>query len=532
MPSTKAVPNLPQSAIEAPGVVPQRAGLPITIEVGKQLPRHPAFARYCKKWQFLERSYKGGARYKDALDPAGDPVLVPHEQESEQAFLRRKRMAAYHNFSKPITDKLVGFVFSRPIIRDPDQSFAQWAKDVDGRGQSLHEYMRRVCLKAAVLDRWYFQIDTNKPSDGLTQAQVKAAGSKVIISDIHPTRVINWRKDASGEDGEDDLGEQYLILDDSIGEFGGARLWDDADYQVIRLDKTGLVESMDVPIPHEWPRMPIIKVKAHVSHQALIEDVAMLSLQVYNLDSWCMEELAKNTFSQWWAAGTGLTPDSLASVNVGSRKVIVLNMDAGSVKFERLASDPSQAQSIRETIASKVVELYRTVGLRDPTVQAAGPESGIALKIRFTDIAYKATELADMTQQAETALTACYSSVAGHELAPPEYPEDFNEDDLAVELKQTLDTVAGDLPMGIKRAQVRLYAEKAFEGSVDAVEMKDIQQEIEALYATPDVVVSQDEAAKVADAAKADALASSVAVAPAKIGADLAPKKVGGGWQT
>lgn len=484
-----AQPNMPQSAVTIPGGEQPRKGQPIVVTVGKPLPRHPSYARYCKKWLFFEHSYKGGPRYRDCNDPDGLPVLVPHEQESTKSFERRKRMSAYHNFCKPITDKLLGFVFSKPVIRDPDKQFTTWSEDVDGHGQQLHEYMRRVTLKAAILDRWFIQVDTNKPSDGMTQEQAKSMGARLMVSDVHPTRVINWVKDYSGESGDDDeSGEQYLITDDALGQWGGARLWTGTGYQLVLLDRDGVVESVAPEVPHGYDEMPIIKVKAHASHQALIEDVSMLSLQVYNLDSWLMEELCKQTFSQWWAAGAGLTPESLASVDVGSRKVIVLNMDANSIKFERLASDPSQAQSIRDTIAQKVQEIYRAVGLKDPTIEQGRPESGIALKIRFTDISYKAAELADMAEQAEQKIVALYNSAMGASIEDPEYPEDFDEDDIAAELKLTLDTIAADMPMGVKRAQVRLYAEKALTGEVDDAEMTEIKQEIEAKYATPDVV--------------------------------------------
>ena len=315
----------------------------ITVVKGKPLPYHEDYQKLALKYKFLEASYKGGAAYKDAKDSKGNDTLIQHEQESKKAWERRKRMSTCHNFCRPLVDKMVGFVFSQPITRDVTESFSEWAEDVDGNDVCLAEFIKLAVLHACIIGRWFIMLDTTKPEDNMTMAQAEAAGSRIVMCDLHPNRVIHWTE------------TELLVTDDKLGMYGGARLWTATTYQDILLGKDFKVESIGPEVEHGWKAgMPIVWVKPHTSGESLIEDVAELQMSIFNLDSLLREELSKNTFSQYWLACPSATGDMLQAFDVGSRKVIVLPVEANSVKFERLSSDASQAASIRDTIEAEV----------------------------------------------------------------------------------------------------------------------------------------------------------------------------------
>ena len=439
------------------------------LVVGKCLPQHEDYIKLVLKWKFLDASYRGGSKYKNCKDAEGQDILIRHEQESEKAWQRRKRMSTLHNFCRPVVDKMVGFVFGHAVTRDTSPAYEEFQSDVDGQDTCMHEFMRRAVLRSCVLDRWYIMLDTTKPEPMMTQAQAKAAGSRILLKDLDPIRVIDWRED------------EFLVTDETIGEFGGARLWDDETYQVVELAKDGKIKSILPPVPHGWSSCPIVPVVPHCSGESLVEDVAEHQMAIFNLDSIHKEELAKQTFSQWWLAGNQITADMLTSADVGSRKVLILPVDAQTVKFERLASDPSQAESIRLAMEAEVREIYRTLGLKDPTTET-GPESGRALKIRFTETAFRATEISDMSEDAEEKVTELVGDALGVEFEGPEYPDDFDDESVAEELQSTLSVIAANFPPSMKRAQARKWSKLAFGRQLEQDEQEEMSQEIEAQW--------------------------------------------------
>lgn len=458
---------------------------PIKVTVGQPLPRNKEYGTRMARMSFLEASYRGGARYKRANDAEGKPILVQHEQESQKSWERRLRMSSCHNFVKPICDKLISFVFTSPITRSTEDAFDEWQSDVDGNDMCLHEFMKRSVLMASIMGKWYIQLDSTKPEDRMTMAAVKAAGSKIIMQDLHPKRVLDWRKDPC----------ELLIVDDGIGEHGGARLWSDGFVQVIELGKDGKVASVLPAEGHGWEGMPIVCVESHCSGESIVEDVAELQASIFNMDSILKEELSKQTFSQWWLASPNVKPEDLQSVDVGSRKVLVLPVDANTIKFERLAGDTSQADSIRASIAADIQEVYRIMGLKDPTVEQ-GTESGRALKIRFTETAFIAASLSDMAEDAEEQVTKLWSGAMGQEIDGPEYPDSFDDEDVGMELQAAITVVSSSFPDSLKRAQVTKWADDAFSGSVEPDDLSEMHKEIEATWpgGQPEAVLPGTEA--------------------------------------
>lgn len=455
-----------QSVMEASMATPPSSR---DVEVGKPLPFHPDYPKLLLEFNFHEASYRGGARYKDAKDSHGEDVLVQHEQESGKAWKRRKRMSTCHNFCRPIVDKMVQFVFSHPVRRHGTGPVGAFIEDCDGEGTTLHEVMRYSSLQASVLGKWFLMLDTTKPMDNMTLAQAQAAGSRVIIDDLDPRRVIDWS------------GDMYLVTDDSVGPSGGARIWRELTYQDVILDDDKKVKSIGQEVRHGWDGVPIIEVAPHCSGESMITDVSELQMSIFNLGSILTEELSKQVFSQWWMACPDASGDMLKAFDVGSRKVIVLPVDANSVKFERLSGDPSQAQAIRDAMESEVREIYRTMGLKDPTTES-GPESGKALRIRFTESAFRASELADMAEDAERKIIDLVGMAMGTPADKSEYPDDFDEENLREELAATLQVISANLPSSAKRAQVRKWSTAAFANQLDQDEQVEMSKEIEVMY--------------------------------------------------
>lgn len=432
---------------------PPRGRHEIVLEKGSKPPAHKEYAARRRLFEFLEASYKGGSAYKNAKDAEGMPVFIEHETESPQAAKRRKRLSTYRNYCRVVVDKFRAFVFGCAITRDAeDERFEEWSEDVDDNGTPLSEFMEQCMQKALILGKWFAIVDTSKQDDYETQAQAKARGNKMLLSCLHPARVINWNEDES----------ELLVRHDGVGQNGEVWLWSETGIVRCPLNDKGEIEAIGPEEPHGWTRMPIICFNGLNPGESLISDVAEMNKAIFNDDSLLREEQAKQIFSQHFICGIGadaMTDES--SVAIGSRKFICIKESAQTVRIDRISGDQSMSESIRQTIEIDEKEIYRMVGLRMPDV-LQGPESGRALRIRQAETVAIAERIADNAEAAEDRIVQFYNEATGSDVEDPSYPDDFDEEDLAATLKETLDLVGSGVGPLLKAEAIIAYIRQKF----------------------------------------------------------------------
>ena len=441
------------------------------IELQKPLPKHDDFHKLAMSWKFWTASFKGGPCYKNAKDCDGEDVFIPHEAESDAGIKRRKRLATYRNYCRPIVSKYNNFIFSTPIKRDKEsKQFETWAEDVDTLGTTLHNFVKDVFLKAQYLGRWWVLAESSKTEDVLTEAQAKEAGSRLFLIGLHPARVINWVK----------IDQAYTEALVWFREENLARLYTADAVRVIGLDETDTekVVSIGPPIDHDWGRLPLERFQALEDEQSQIADIAEINKALFNSDALLREEQNRQTFTQWFMSGAEISDEDINSQTLGGRKILTLNQP--DVKFQNLTADPSQAEQIRDTIRDDIKEVFRLAGLQNPDV-VQNTESGRALRLRFADVEIIARALADNAERGENGLIDLWRRGMGTSATAPissDYPENFDVEDLGIELEATIKTLDSDLPLTLKELQVKKYADQKFPKMSDE-EKQAINEEIE-----------------------------------------------------
>lgn len=448
-----------------------------SVKVGQPLPQHKDYPARRMEWDFWSRSYEGGPKYKDAKDCLGESVFIEHELESPAGIARRKRMSTYRNYCRPICQKYNSFIFGYQIKRDTQSKpWVDWSANCDTFGTSLQEFMKQASLQAEIYGRYLVLIDTTKTFERQTQAQAKAAGNKVFVAPVAPYRMIDWVCDPRDPT---QLQEALVLFPDE----GLARLYTRETYTVIFIqqDTTDQVEMISPPIPHAYGRVPLVVVTALPEAQSLISDIAELNKSLFNLDSILREELYKQTFTQFFAAG--LNADDLQTATLGGRKMICHTNPA--IKIDRLTGEISQAESIRTSMREDIGEIYRLAGLQTPDV-IQNTESGRALKIRWNEVSLIASSIADRAEKAENELAALWAIASGSaEPQKSDYPEEFDTEEFAQELDATLKMVDGSLPWTLKAEQIRLFANRRFP-KLTAEQNAQMQSEIDAMQADED----------------------------------------------
>ena len=453
---------------------PQQAQPPIKpkaikLEIGKRPPKHAEYLDRKKQFEFYQASYDGGAPYRNAKDADGVSVLAAHDTESPNNFKRRLAATTYRNYCKPIVDKFFAFVYGAGVQRPTEDAFDAWAEDVDGQGTSYKEFAEHATRQAMILGRWYIIADTTKTADYETQAQSKAKGNRLLLADLHPARIINWLCD-----------ESELLVCHDLPDHQEVWLWTKTDVTMCPLNEKGEIASMKT-IPHGWKSMPIVRLDGLNCSMSLIRDISEMNKRLFRDDSLLSEESEKQIFSQFFLFG--ISGDDLReqdTVALGSRKYICINKMGGlggsGVTLERAAGDPAMSQSLRDNITQDIQEIYRMAGLRMPDV-LAGPESGRALRIRNVETIAIAERLADNAELGENRLLDLYEQAYGGELEPVVYQKQFEQDDLEVTLKRTLDVITSPEFGPLVKAQQRIeYVQNAF-SELDAETLEGLVEE-------------------------------------------------------
>ena len=444
----------------------------IKVVIGEKPPTHKDYKMLCDEWSFYNASYVGGARYKNAQDCNGKDVLVQHTCESRAGYEARKCLSAYHNYPRAVTDRLTSLIFSRPVKRDPEQTFGEWTKDVDGKGTQIQVFMHDRMCKAATYGIWGLVIDSNLINAPTSKASENDI-SKIVIRDIDPRSCINWTPDR----------DEVLLKQE-----GRIQLVDKVNVTTFLLDEKGEVAGAGLVIPHGWVDNPIVWLYGCQAEEgpeaSLIGDVAEHSRELFNYCSWLTEELQKATFSQFVLAAPNLDNSKLANVPLGSRNWLVIPLSGQDVKWECVGAEADQALSLRESIKQKIEAIYRSVGLEPPDVQKKGAaESGVALQMRLSEVSSNASRLANNAEQTENRLIALWSGATGIEIEETSYPDpdDMDTGSIQDELNQAMSIITADVPNGLKATQINSYVNKKF-AKMDKKTKDELITEVNAWY--------------------------------------------------
>jgi hypothetical protein len=425
----------------------------IVLQKSKPIPFAPDYIKCLTANQFYELSYDGGPDYKDGKDAKGNAVFVKHDNESPNNSAKRKRLALYRNYCKPIVRRYNNFIFGNSIRRDMTPAFQDWIKDVDLQGTSLQEFMKSQTLQAQKLGRTFILVDTTKTQDFQTVAQAQAAGNRMYCVPIHPDRVVNYTR----------VHRAYTEILLHFPDENKLMLYTAATVQTALL-KDGKIVSVGAAEPHGFGKLPVICMTAYDDGQSQLRDIAEANKSLFNDDALYREEMWKNVFSQQFA--TGLNPDEIKPIAVGSRKILCIpGRNPAEVRFDRLSAEVSQAASLADMIKADVTEIHRLAGLYDFNSDAMGQRaSGNSLQIKFNEISLMAASISQHAEKAENAIIDFYNGQTNSGIHHSDYPDsdELDSESLKIELDRTIEILDSQLPQVIKQEQIRAFTNCLF----------------------------------------------------------------------
>lgn len=425
--------------------------------VGEPLPKAPSYDSDDMARDFWRASFRGGRAYREGRDADGDPLLIQHESESGAAYKRRKKATTARDYVGPIINRYNAYVFQKdPTL--PESDDPQWGaliNDADGLGTPMVDYMRRRLRTAQVDRESYILVDSTAPKAvERTRAQAQADGDRVIWRPVDADRVVWWHR------VQGDLAAAVYL--DHIDGQPVAIYLDDKTRQVIRLrnDKNVLtVSAVEEPMPHGYDAMPLVPLQPSLddigsgSTESQASPIAEGQRAVYNLLSLLSEELYGNTYTQWVV--TGVTPDEAkaSGVEFGIKRMFCVPNPAASVS--RIGSDPTQAQSLRDSIAQEEASIWRSAGVQAGDASVA--ESGIAKAFKHADLSAILSALAHATEVAWNRLIRL--SFPGDAFpGSVQMPHDYEPSDLASDLAELRESLGlQGMPPVVRQHMIRRF---------------------------------------------------------------------------
>lgn len=364
---------------------------------------YPGYKDQLVRVLFLEAAYKGGPTFKEAVDRKGQPIFVKHERESETRYRRRQRLTNYRNYLGPIVDAYANYIMTSAPVRSKRDAFAEWCKNVDRQGRSLHDFMKHVLSKVVLIGRHWVGVDIPRAADGAVLT-VQNDDRLPYLTSVSHGNVVDFEIDRTGKPtrlvihheiyskkgfaAEGELRHEYhewtaetLTVWRPVQKTGGKQDvgivtgMPSTDGRVVSVPKPGYTLAPATPIAHGYGEVPF-RCMSLFDGKGICEDIAEANKTILNLVGLLYEELYNQTFTQTYISG--VSGDEADDVKFGTQTVIFLpNPEAG---VHTAGANPEQARSIINALFNEVKEIHRMAHME---------QSGEPLQKRVAEAASK-----------------------------------------------------------------------------------------------------------------------------------------------
>lgn len=403
------------------------------IQTGKPIVDTAARTQRISEIKYWRASERVDQHYLRSQAPDGHKVVLALTCESETDYSERIALTRRSNFIRPFARRYNQAVFRHQPQRTLTPTVERLLQDADGRGKPLDKLMTDALFEAQIAGQAAVVLEatTELPPDA-TVAQVADANEAFVLRLIKAENILAI--------GRSEEGIEWVMLLFYDGDGDGetdktwVRLYTDFDTQdfMLRDTNTLIVDEVLDPVPHGLEELPVAIIEPEPG-SSQIAAWADVQRAIHNTDSFLRLELTTQTFTRWILTGVqgADEEDGLGGVRKrpaiqwGSRRIF--SFEDPNIKVERLSSDVSQADSLRDTIRGDTEDLYRLAGLQANYAIDGQPQSGFSRLLQLEDFAVQADQLADSMEAAENKLLRLVAITESTEEPEVVYSRDFSE---------------------------------------------------------------------------------------------------------
>jgi hypothetical protein len=373
--------------------------------------RHPEYLARSADWDLYLRSFLGGRVYLDGRN------LFSHRLEHPTDAARRLDRSYFLNHCRNVVELTTALLFAKGMSVDPPPPL-YLVTDADRRRNDLAQVARRAATLSSIFGHVFLLVDVPRLGSDAprTRRDELALGIRPYFELIPPTEVVNWETDEGGDlvwilsrerSGHSTV-QNGVAVEGPETDREAYRLWT-RDAWYLYAKHRGEWTLLDQG-EHGLGIVPVSVVKhrdldGRVCGASLLQDIAILNREIYNLSSLLQEILYRQTFGQLVAQGSADDyvgeDETLAKLGTSSIFLYPTGRDAP----QYISPNAGNADLILRHIDDLAGEIYRLANLQMPAAEVGHPaESGVARAYRFIDtrgaLRDKADALGDALERA------------------------------------------------------------------------------------------------------------------------------------
>ena len=360
----------------------------------------PFTADYINKYELLDDSYRGTGGYEDGT------YLISHPREKGDKYNRRRQLAYYTNYVKPVVDAQVNPIFKQePNRQNTSEEYNRFINDVDGNNTTLTRFMKKAAIRAKLHGVEFIVMDMEQldTSRVITKKDVEDNRLYPYLYLISPSQICDWATDKFGKL----IYIKYSIENTTINDKGDKEEYTET-YSwttTICTKSNGTVTETFENTIGEIPVIPLygtVNNSSDLIPQSDLYPIARTNLAIFNATSELRERQRAQAFSVMTYPVT--EDDDYESgadtMKYGTSDCLLYRGDSGSAPdFITPPSGPSE--TLLSEISFMIQQIYRMACLKDNTTVSQYNVTGIAKEYDNQQLYQVILELAQGLQQTE-----------------------------------------------------------------------------------------------------------------------------------
>jgi len=401
--------------------------------------RHPDAAGKVERWEFLERSYAGGAEYKEGA------YLVQHERESNAGFKRRVEQAMFVNLCAPVVDLYNGYLYQPEHKRSfnklgKNKLFMNFLENVDFDNHDYDSYIEQLSLRASVFGFVGVVIDKPSEATAATLQQQIDQDLRPYLIYYEPEAIFDWTRTVIA--GRRVL--TRLVLLEESGKKGVTRykVWTRTDWKVYEQKDREEAKATGEEGKNPLGEIPFVIMPNNSplgeAPSSDLKDISDVNREIYYIDS-LGHEIMEGTAFPMLEMYTSPNPLGKDQGDVETGVGSLLERDPNDTVGARWVEPPHTSLPHMLAWREKYIENIREIAKTNSQQSTGQAQSGEALKVRLRALTTILTNKATAREQAEMNICRLWALWEGIKSdVEIRYERKFNVDDLAAEIDMAI----------------------------------------------------------------------------------------------